>query len=119
MHHFYVRLILTRIPATQADLKVLDLYSDLLALPKHLEAVAEDRIQDSSEMGIDDAATADDRSNDGSITKRELGRLKHKQALQRLQEVGRGTGLDFEPLATDSKRVKCGGDTFALGLDGA
>ncbi|KAG2743233.1 WD40 repeat-like protein [Suillus brevipes Sb2] len=105
--------------ATQADLKVLDLYSDLLALPKHLEAVAEDRTQDSSEMGIDDAATADDRSNDGSITKRELGRLKHKQALQRLQEVGRGTGLDFEPLPTDSKRVKCGGDTFALGLDEA
>lgn len=109
---------MTRILATQADLKVLDLYSDLLALPKHFEAVAEDRTQDSSEMSIDGAATADDRSNDGGTTKRELGRLKHKQALQRLQEVGRGTGLDFEPLPTDSKRVKGGGDPFALGMDG-
>ncbi|KAG1748777.1 WD40-repeat-containing domain protein [Suillus occidentalis] len=104
--------------ATQADLKVLDLYSDLLALPKHFEAVAEDRTQDSSEMSIDDAATADGGSNDGGITKRELGRLKHKQALQRLQEVGRGTGLDFEPLPTDNKRVKGGGDPFALDMDG-
>jgi tRNA (guanine-N(7)-)-methyltransferase subunit TRM82 len=110
---------MTRILATQADLKVLDLYSDLLTLPKHFEAVAEDRTQDLSEMGDDDVATADDRSNDGGVTKRELGRLKHKQALQRLQEVGRETGLDFESLPTDSKRVKSGGDTFALGMDGA
>lgn len=107
------------LPATQVDLKVLDLYSDLLALPKHFETEAEDRTQDLSQMGIDDAATADGGSNDGGITKRELGRLKHKQALRRLQEVGRGASLDFEPLSTDSKRVKGGGgDTLALGIDG-
>lgn len=108
------------LPATQADLKVLDLYSDLLALPKHFEAVAEDRTQDLSEMGVDDVATADSGSNDGGITKRELGRLKHKQALRRLQEVGLGASLDFESLPTDGKRVKSGGrrDTLALGMDG-
>ncbi|KAG2039894.1 WD40-repeat-containing domain protein [Suillus americanus] len=109
-----------RILATQADLKVLDLYSDLLALPKHFEAEAEDRTQDLPDMGIDDATTPDGGSNDGGITKRELGRLKHKQALQRLQEVDRGASLDFESLPTDSKRVKNGGggDTLALGIDG-
>ncbi|KAG2346668.1 WD40 repeat-like protein [Suillus weaverae] len=107
------------LPATQADLKVLDLYSDLVALPKHFEVVAEVRTQDLSEMGVDDAATADGGSNDGGITKRELGRLKHKQALRRLQEVGRGASPDFERLPTDSKRVKSGGgDTIALGMDG-
>lgn len=108
------------LPATQADLKVLDLYSDLLALPKHFEAEAEDRTQDLPDMGIDDATTPDGGSNDGGITKRELGRLKHKQALQRLQEVDRGASLDFESLPTDSKRVKNGGggDTLALGIDG-
>lgn len=111
---------MTGILATQADLKVLDLYSDLLALPKHFEAVAEDRTHDLSEMGVDDIATADSGSNDGGISKRELGRLKHKQALRRLQEVGRGASLDFEPLPTDGKRVKSGGrrDTLALGMDG-
>ncbi|KAG2150299.1 WD40-repeat-containing domain protein [Suillus bovinus] len=78
------------LPATQTDLKVLDLYSDLLVFPKHLEAVAEDRIQDLSEIGVDDTVTADDGSNDGGITKRELGRLKHKQALWRLREAWMG-----------------------------
>ncbi|KAG1728117.1 WD40 repeat-like protein [Suillus lakei] len=109
------------LPATQADLKVLDLYSDILALPKNVEIEAEDRTQDLSEIAIDDAATADGRSNGGGITKRGLGRLKHKQALRRLQEVGRGEFLDFEPLPADGKRVKSGrgGDTLTgdVGMD--
>jgi tRNA (guanine-N(7)-)-methyltransferase subunit TRM82 len=104
------------LPATPADLKALDLYSNLLALPKHFEA--EDGTQDLAEMGVDDTATVDG-SNEGGITKRELGRLKHKEALRRLQEAGRGASLDSEPLPTDSKRVKSGGegDTLALGID--
>ncbi|KAG2355138.1 hypothetical protein BDR07DRAFT_1427131, partial [Suillus spraguei] len=85
----------------------------------HLEASAEERTQDLSEMGVDDAATVDGGSNDGGATKRELGRLKHKQALWHLQKVGQGVSLDFEPLPTDKKRVKSGGgDTLALGIDG-
>lgn len=107
------------LPATQADLKVLDLYSDLWALPKRLEASAEERTHDLSEMGVNDAATVDGGSNDGGVTKRELGRLKHKKALRHLQELGQGASLDFEPSPTDKKRAKSGGgDTLALGIDG-
>ncbi|KAG0705553.1 WD40-repeat-containing domain protein [Suillus ampliporus] len=100
------------LPATQADLKALYLYSDLLALPKNVEAEAEDRTEDLSEMAVDDATTAYGSSNDKGITKRGLGRLKHKHALRRLQEGGCGESLDFEPLA-DSKMARSpGGDTL-------
>ncbi|KAG1728050.1 WD40-repeat-containing domain protein [Suillus paluster] len=98
------------LPATQVDLKTLDLYSDLLALPKNVEAEAEDRTEDLSEMAVDDTATADGRSDDKDITKRGLGRLKHKQALRRLQEGGHGESLDFEPLASPGV-----GDTLVPG----
>ncbi|KAG2123847.1 WD40 repeat-like protein [Suillus clintonianus] len=98
------------LPAAQADLKALDLYSDLLALPKNVEAEDEDRTQFLSEVVVDDATTADGRSNDGGMTKRGLGRLKHKQALRRLQEVGRAESLDFEPLANNKRAKSAGGD---------
>jgi tRNA (guanine-N(7)-)-methyltransferase subunit TRM82 len=94
---------LTGIIATEADLKTLDLYSDLLWLPKNVEAEADNRAQDFSEIAVDDAATVDDGSNEKGMSKRELGRLKHKKALRRLQEVDCEESLDF---GQECKRLK-------------
>jgi tRNA (guanine-N(7)-)-methyltransferase subunit TRM82 len=95
---------MTRILATEADLKALDLYSDLLLLPKNVEAEGEDRTQDISEIAVSDAAaTVDGGSNEKGMSKRELGRLKHKKALQYLQEGICGESLD---VGEECKRLK-------------
>lgn len=94
---------LTRILATEADLKALDLYSDLLSLPKNIEAEAENQPQDLPEIAVDDTASVDDGSNQKGISKRELGRLKHKKALLRLQETSCGEILDD---GQECKRLK-------------
>ncbi|KIJ65081.1 hypothetical protein HYDPIDRAFT_89135 [Hydnomerulius pinastri MD-312] len=76
------------LPATADDLKTLDLYSDLTSLPKSVEVEAESRAREQSERlpeGLEEDGGST-TANDKGLTKRTLGRLKHKRALERLQQ---------------------------------
>ena len=75
--------------ATLAELETLDLYSDFISLPKHIGEDPVSQGRDRSELpeGLDSvsgegASVADEKS----LPKRTAGRLKHKLALQRLQQ---------------------------------
>lgn len=73
--------------ATPSDLEALDLYSDLTSLPKRLVHAPEDQGHSSKDRpNISSDSTSIVGSEKGS-KKRALGRLKHKLALQRLQQV--------------------------------
>ncbi|KAI6149366.1 WD40-repeat-containing domain protein [Pisolithus tinctorius] len=69
------------IPATPTELKALDLYSDLVSLPKHVDGEPESQERGQSELPEGSGASA---NVERSLPKRTLGRLKHKLALQRL-----------------------------------
>lgn len=69
------------IPATPTELKALDLYSDLVSLPKHVDGEPEIQERGQSEL-LEGSGTS--ASVERSLPKRTLGRLKHKLALQRL-----------------------------------
>ncbi|KAH7926399.1 WD40 repeat-like protein [Leucogyrophana mollusca] len=93
-------------PATAADLKTLDLYSDLSSLPKNTDGDADATGREGSEMNVntpEDSSALGDAS-EKTLKKRELGRLKHKQALQRLQQ-GDGDEKVGEP-EPENKRVR-------------
>ncbi|KAL4066031.1 WD40-repeat-containing domain protein, partial [Scleroderma yunnanense] len=77
------------IPATPAALKTLDLYSDLMSLPKHTGEEPRSQGREHSELpeGIHGAFGEGTSAVDQkSLPKRTAGRLKHKLALQRLQQ---------------------------------
>ncbi|KAF9244674.1 WD40-repeat-containing domain protein [Melanogaster broomeanus] len=99
--------------ATTQDLKVLDLYSDLLSLPKSVEAEAESRAREPSEplpRRLEDSGEGDGASTAGNgkgLTKRAIGRMKHKRALERLAQ-GQMDGPEVP--GPDSKRMKADAD---------
>ncbi|KAH9926247.1 WD40-repeat-containing domain protein [Epithele typhae] len=71
-----------RVPASDDDLKALDLYGALTALPKNVDPAHDPHIRD----GLAEAAAVDEEG----LTLRELGRLKKKRALlARIQEKER------------------------------
>ncbi|KAI1788151.1 WD40 repeat-like protein [Ganoderma leucocontextum] len=65
------------VPATPAELKTLDLYSDLSSLPKHVDPEHDALIRDT----LSEAAAFDPQTEGKQLTQRELGRLKKKKAL--------------------------------------
>ncbi|KAF9218502.1 hypothetical protein BS17DRAFT_742044 [Gyrodon lividus] len=95
--------------ATADDLKVLDLYSDLSSLPKNVEAEAESQAREPSETlpeRAEDSGAGDIVStagNDKGLTKRAFGRMKHKRALERLQQDQSDNPVSPGP---DNKRVR-------------
>ncbi|KAI6107285.1 WD40-repeat-containing domain protein [Pisolithus croceorrhizus] len=91
------------IPAAPAELKALDLYSDLVLLPKHVDGEPGSQGREQSELpeGLEGSGTS--VSIEKSIPKRTLGRLKHKIALKRLLQE-QGEGGDSE--TPDTKRPK-------------
>ncbi|EGN96699.1 hypothetical protein SERLA73DRAFT_184834 [Serpula lacrymans var. lacrymans S7.3] len=71
-------------PASMADLKALDLYSDLSLLPKSPEVEQNFADRETSEVLPYKVEEGISEHNDAekALGKRELGRLKHKRALQ-------------------------------------
>ncbi|KAH7913061.1 WD40-repeat-containing domain protein [Hygrophoropsis aurantiaca] len=90
--------------ATPEELKVLDLYSDLHSLPKNTDEEA-DAGREGSEMQVD-IPEASSTSGDPSetVNKKILGRLKHKRALERLQQEPEEG--QHQVAVPESKRVK-------------
>ncbi|KAI5984318.1 WD40-repeat-containing domain protein [Pisolithus albus] len=70
--------------ATPAELKALDLYSDLISLPKHVDGEPGSQERDESELPEDPEGSGTSVAIEKSLPKRTLGRLKHKNALKRL-----------------------------------
>ncbi|KAF8840818.1 hypothetical protein BDN67DRAFT_967996 [Paxillus ammoniavirescens] len=95
--------------ATVDDLKVLNLYSDLSSLPKSVEAEAEYQAREPSETlpgrpgdsGVSDFVSS--TGGDKGLTRRALGRLKHKHALGRLQQDQID---DSESSGPNNKRIR-------------
>ncbi|KIM53403.1 hypothetical protein SCLCIDRAFT_139079 [Scleroderma citrinum Foug A] len=107
------------IPATLEDLKTLDLYADLTSLPKHIGEESGSQARDQSELpeGLD-GASGEGTSvvDEKGLPKRTAGRLKHKLALQRLQQE-KGSRADSE--APDVKRPRAETEEQADVLDTA
>lgn len=71
-------MILTSLPATADDLKVLDLYSPLATMPKNVDPEYDSMKRDHlSDVLAEPAGT----SSEKQLTQRELARLKKKRAL--------------------------------------
>ncbi|KAF8141817.1 WD40 repeat-like protein [Boletus edulis] len=88
------------LPATAEDLQTLDLYSDLVTLPKSI-----DREQGS--QGNEAEPTEGCPSGSVGLTKRALGRQKHKRALEKLHHEQ----LDSRDVpGRDAKKMKAGPD---------
>lgn len=91
------------IPATPAELKALDLYSDLVSLPKHVDGEPGSQEREQSELPEDLEGSGTSVGIEKSLPKRTLGRLKHKNALKRLlQEEGESA----DSATRDTKRPK-------------
>lgn len=82
--------------ATAAELKTLDLYLPLSALPKNNDAEHDPMDREIVENPGDDGQTKD-------ISRKELGRLKSKKAIAKVQST-RPTGDELEERST--KRAK-------------
>ena len=81
------------IPATPADLKTLDIYSPLSALPKNVDAEHDPLRRDADEPGAE------------PLTQRELARMKNKQALlAKIQEQEQAQAKRKAP--EDEREVK-------------
>ncbi|PIL25327.1 hypothetical protein GSI_13216 [Ganoderma sinense ZZ0214-1] len=65
------------VPATAAELKALDLYSDLSSMPKHVDPEHDALIRDT----LSEAAAVDPATDGKELTQRELGRIRKKKAL--------------------------------------
>ncbi|KAM5544290.1 hypothetical protein V8D89_001950 [Ganoderma adspersum] len=65
------------VPATAAELKGLDLYSDLSSMPKHVDPEHDALIRDA----LSEAAAFDPATDGKELTQRELGRIRKKKAL--------------------------------------
>ncbi|KAH7885862.1 WD40-repeat-containing domain protein [Phlebopus sp. FC_14] len=96
--------------ASTEDLKTLDLYSDLSSLPKNTDVEAERQGEDKLPQGPQDTlldhSAATGASDQGS-TKRTLGRLKHKRALEKLQQ-GQTDSVDSVPPGSKRQKSEAG-----------
>ncbi|KAG6335736.1 hypothetical protein ID866_3360 [Astraeus odoratus] len=108
------------IPATATDLKTLDPYSDLVSLPKHVGGELGEQERDQSEHpeGLDTVAVEGTSAigSDKPLPKRTLGRLKHKLALQRLQEE-KGDRAGSEVPSSKRQRAEAGEDDIQEDVD--
>ena len=71
--------------------------------------MAENQPHDFSEIAVDDEAAVGDESDEKGMSKRELGRLKRKKALLRLQETSCGESLESDQQCKRLKSPQAGG----------
>ncbi|KAF8551355.1 WD40 repeat-like protein [Imleria badia] len=94
------------LPAAAEDLQALDLYSDLSSLPKSIDGEQGGRVLErlkSSHEPQEDEPTEESASVSVGLTKRALGRLKHKRALDQLHHEKAG---DCNISAPGAKKMK-------------
>ncbi|KAH9852170.1 WD40-repeat-containing domain protein [Lenzites betulinus] len=105
-----------RVPATAAQLKALDLYAALAALPKNVDpehdAVIRDTLSEAAAAASVDGAGADGKP----LTQRELGRLRKKKALlakiqeqEQLRQASREGTADVVEAEREVKKARSEG----------
>ena len=91
-------------------MKALDLYSDLSSLPKGTEVEQGSQVPERKELihePLQDEAIGEGASIPIGLTKRALGRLKHKRTLGQLHHQ---KGDDRNICRPDAKKVKADSD---------
>ncbi|KAI9573962.1 WD40-repeat-containing domain protein [Boletus coccyginus] len=97
-------------PAAAEDLRALDLYSDLSSLPKSINGEQGSRAKSIQEP-LEEESVGEGASIAVGLTKRALGRLKHKRALDQLHHE-KAEGCDISTPGT--KKMKAGSDNEEL-----
>ncbi|KAJ7625526.1 WD40 repeat-like protein [Roridomyces roridus] len=91
------------LPATRAELKTLDIYLPLLALPKNNET-------EHDPMDRDPMLQEAEEEGGGGLSRKELGRLKSKKAVAKAQKRGPGGEDEEEGRSTKKSRSEDGTD---------
>jgi tRNA (guanine-N(7)-)-methyltransferase subunit TRM82 len=101
------------LPASAEELRALDLYSDLSSLPKSIDGEQGSRVLEplkSTHQSLEDEPN-DGASDSVCLTKRALGRLKHKRALHQLHHE-KADSRDIS--GPDTKKTKADSDDEKL-----
>jgi len=124
--HFGSCIVLLFSIATSEELKKLDIYSDLVAMPKYTADADGDVVPIESVLPagtypigapeLSSSETAKAAKGKGELSKKELGRIKTKQAvLAKAQEQGVGKRSGEESEEREAKKIKQDEDVEMMG----